>query len=147
MSCPLPTGGVGGARDDDAPFLRDPPQRTGGQQVILSAHLKGVLGRKRWKTEKRPKKKGDLLQGGFGLGPPVEVVDIVVAQLGAIRQDVDALHAEGFVGQALFSPPQFCGKWGENTRILTKTWKNYFSLASSSLGFASFYAVAWSLVL
>lgn len=47
MSCPLPTGGVGGARDDDAPLLRDPPQRTGGQQVILSAHLKGVLGRKR----------------------------------------------------------------------------------------------------
>lgn len=74
------------------------------------------------KVEKRKKKgkknkKGDLLQCGFGLGPTVEVVDVVVAQLGAVGQDLDALHADGFVGQALLPPPQFCGEWGENGTV------------------------------
>lgn len=55
--------------------------------------------------EESPKKR-NLLKGGLGLGPPVEVVDVVVTDEGPVGELLLAFHAQRLVGQPLFPPPQ-----------------------------------------
>ena len=46
------------------------------------------------------KAEGHSLVGGSGLGPPVQVVHIIVPHWGAIWKDLLALHAQGLAAQA-----------------------------------------------
>lgn len=103
MPRPLPAAGVRRAGDDDAPLLRDVPQdagmENGHQNAATPPSFATGFG------EGRPKKR-NLLKGWLGLGPPVEVVDVVVTNQGAVGELLLAFHAQRLVGQPLFPPSQ-----------------------------------------
>lgn len=61
------------------------------------------------------------LEGGLGLSPPVEVVDVVVAHGGPVRELLPPLHANGLESQTLGSGSQFCRKKGKNPPRFSQT--------------------------